>query len=104
MRQNIRNIIEKLSQFHNVSDNELLTLLTSEFSDDENKLLRQRADECRKKNYGTDVYIRGLIEFSNICKNTCKYCGLNCFNKKPEIALADSRLKLCVFFFHTDFV
>lgn len=84
MRQNIRNIIEKLSQFHNVSDNELLTLLTSEFSDDENKLLRQRADECRKKIYGTDVYIRGLIEFSNYCINNCYYCGIRRENQNVK--------------------
>ncbi len=40
------------------------------------ELLRKRADDVRKKNYGTDVYIRGLIEFTNFCKNNCYYCGI----------------------------
>ena len=84
MRQNIRNIIEKLSQFHNVTDNELLTLLKDALSEDENRLLRQRADECRKKIYGTDVYIRGLIEFSNYCINNCYYCGIRRENQNVK--------------------
>lgn len=35
-----------------------------------------RADAVRRKSYGTDVYIRGLVEVSNICKNDCYYCGI----------------------------
>lgn len=84
MRQNIRNIIEKLSQFHNVTDNELLTLLKDALSEDENRLLCQRADECKKKIYGTDVYIRGLIEFSNYCINNCYYCGIRRENQNVK--------------------
>lgn len=35
-----------------------------------------RADAIRKKNFGDDVHLRGLLEFSNICKRNCAYCGL----------------------------
>lgn len=35
----------------------------------------------RKKHYGSDVYIRGLIEFSNYCKNDCFYCGIRKSNR-----------------------
>ena len=35
----------------------------------------------RKKYYGKDVYIRGLIEFSNYCRNDCYYCGIRTSNK-----------------------
>ncbi|WP_106460923.1 [FeFe] hydrogenase H-cluster radical SAM maturase HydE [Anaerococcus sp. Marseille-P3915] len=38
--------------------------------------LMERADEIRRVNYGDKVYIRGLIEVSNICKNNCYYCGI----------------------------
>lgn len=38
--------------------------------------LMARADEIRRANYGNKVYIRGLIEVSNICKNNCYYCGI----------------------------
>ena len=30
----------------------------------------------RHQHYGHDIYIRGLIEFTNYCKNDCYYCGI----------------------------
>ena len=44
--------------------------------DSKNDWLFSYADKIRKENVGNDVHLRGLIEFSNICKNSCKYCGL----------------------------
>ncbi len=44
--------------------------------------LKDRAMALRKKEYGLSVYLRGLIEFTNHCKNNCFYCGLrkdNCY-------------------------
>ncbi len=38
------------------------------------------ADKIRREHYGTDVYIRGLIEFTNYCKNNCYYCGIRAGN------------------------
>jgi len=35
-----------------------------------------QADVIKQKYYGNDVYIRGIIEFSNYCVRNCKYCGL----------------------------
>ncbi|WP_407399037.1 [FeFe] hydrogenase H-cluster radical SAM maturase HydE [Treponema sp.] len=40
-----------------------------------------KADEVRKSIYGNRVFIRGLIEISNICKNNCLYCGIRRDNK-----------------------
>lgn len=42
----------------------------------------KKADNIRAKNVGDIVHIRAILEFSNICKRKCKYCGLNCKNKK----------------------
>lgn len=36
----------------------------------------ERADRARKEIYGSDVYVRGLIEIGNVCKNDCFYCGI----------------------------
>ena len=46
-----------------------------------NEELFSYADSVRKQYVGDEVHLRGLIEFSNICKCTCKYCGLRCENK-----------------------
>ncbi len=39
-------------------------------------LLAEKAVDIRKSIYGNAVYVRGLIEISNICKNNCLYCGI----------------------------
>ncbi|MDD7473955.1 MAG: [FeFe] hydrogenase H-cluster radical SAM maturase HydE [Bdellovibrionota bacterium] len=49
-----------------------------------NEELFSYADSVRKKYVGDKIHLRGLIEFSNYCKNTCKYCGLRCENKNIE--------------------
>ena len=58
---------------------ELIEILSSN-SDD---ILRQ-ADSIRKEYVGDVVHLRGLIEFSNICKRHCNYCGLRCANKSID--------------------
>lgn len=42
------------------------------------------ADQVRRENYGIDVYVRGLIEFTNYCKNNCYYCGIRANNSKAD--------------------
>ena len=64
-----------------MTDSELAELLQTDKYDDE---LRELADKKRREVYGTDVYIRGLIEFTNYCKNDCYYCGIRCSNKNAQ--------------------
>ena len=68
----------KLKEEKNLSDEELLKLLSTNEYDSERHTL---ADEVRREIYGKDVYIRGLIEISNYCKNDCYYCGIRRGNK-----------------------
>ena len=49
-----------------------------------NNWLFKEADRIRYENVGDEVHLRGLIEFSNICKRQCKYCGLRSPNNKVE--------------------
>lgn len=70
-------IIRELSANRDLPDEQLRELLLTDRYDEE---LFAEADRVRKENYGTDVYIRGLIEFTNHCKNNCYYCGIRCGN------------------------
>ena len=71
-------MIDKLRKEHTLSHSEFRELLTTDIYDE---MLFKSADEIRRNIYGTDVYIRGLIEFTNYCKNNCYYCGIRCENK-----------------------
>lgn len=62
-----------------LSKPEICELLTDEQNED--KLFKQ-ADAVRKQNVGDEVHLRGLIEFSNICRNNCLYCGIRKGNAK----------------------
>ncbi|MCF0248207.1 MAG: [FeFe] hydrogenase H-cluster radical SAM maturase HydE [Synergistes sp.] len=66
-----------MKEVQNLSDIELKTLLETDEFDSE---LRASADKVRREIYGDEVYVRGLIEFSNYCKNDCFYCGIRCSN------------------------
>ncbi len=70
-----KEIITKLHREHTASGAELLELLHSE-DVDTMEALRQAAQETAQETFGKAVYLRGLIEFSNFCKNDCLYCGI----------------------------
>lgn len=69
-----RKLIDRLSETHSLELNEYLFLIENhkEASD----YAREKAVEARKKHYSNTVFIRGLIEISNHCKNDCYYCGI----------------------------
>ena len=74
-------LIAKLKKNHTLSREEFRELLTTDKYDSS---LFKSADEIRQKIYGKDVYIRGLIEFTNYCKNNCYYCGIRCGNTNAK--------------------
>jgi biotin synthase len=62
-----------------MTDAELLHYISTEDAD-ESEALFALAREVRRRYYGNEVYFRGLIEFTNHCKNTCYYCGIRSEN------------------------
>jgi biotin synthase len=46
--------------------------------------LCEAADHVRAAHLGDTVYLRGIIEFSNICRNQCAYCGIRCANTQVK--------------------
>ena len=65
--------IEKLKKEKDLTDEEFLHLLNTDVYDES---LRKAADEVRRSVYGDEVFLRGLIEFTNYCRNNCYYCGI----------------------------
>ena len=74
----INALVDRLREQRNLSDAEFKTILETDAYD---AALQKAADEVRRAHYGTDVYVRGLIEFTNYCKNNCYYCGIRRDNR-----------------------
>lgn len=89
----MNNLVDKLFETGDLSDDELKILIES---DEFNEPLAEAADIRRRENYGDKVYIRGLIEFTNFCRNNCYYCGIRRDNKKAErYRLTKDEILLC---------
>ena len=67
--------IDRLEAMRDLPDGELLALITMDDPEGD-RYLAQRAEAVRRRVYGDRVFIRGLIEFTNYCKNDCHYCGI----------------------------
>ncbi len=78
--QNTKNVLEKVyaSEIPDRNDIEYLLALQNQKETEE---LFSFANEVRHKFVGDGILLRGIVEFSNYCRNTCSYCGLNKFNK-----------------------
>ena len=68
-------LINKLISERSLSVSEYERLI-KERTPEAAEYLAETADRIRREHYGNSVYVRGLIEISNICKNDCYYCGI----------------------------
>ena len=76
-------LINKLEKNGSLSLDEYKHLIDNR-NEEYAEILASKAVESRKRIYGNDVYIRGLIEISNVCKNDCHYCGIRAGNRNCE--------------------
>lgn len=79
----MKRLIDKLYQTTELSPEEYRELLDNR-SPELSEYLFEKARAVRIENYGHDVYIRGLIEFTNYCRNDCYYCGIRKSNAGAE--------------------
>ena len=79
----MRSLVHKLAHTHSLDLPEYEALITGR-NEDTARLLRTLAVKERERLYGHDVYVRGLIEISNICRNDCLYCGIRKSNTNCE--------------------
>lgn len=82
-RQKEMEIIDRLQMERNISLDDFRVLLETEDTEVIAELSK-RARETAQSVYGNKVYIRGLIEFTNYCKNDCYYCGIRRSNRNAE--------------------
>lgn len=91
----MKDLILKLEKNHFLRDEEFRILLKDN-GEETLSFLNERADSVRRTIYGTDVYIRGLIEFTNYCKNDCYYCGIRKSNSTADrYRLTDKQILEC---------
>lgn len=76
-------IIEGLAKESRLDMAGLVVLLTTENAETV-KYLQTQARAAADKIYGKEIYIRGLIEFTNFCRNNCYYCGIRRDNSNIE--------------------
>jgi biotin synthase len=72
----LRGLIDKLSTNHELNEDEYLFILNN-ISNDDTEYLFNKGFEAKLPHYQKRVFLRGLVEISNYCKQGCKYCGIN---------------------------
>ena len=79
----VKETVQAVRAKKNVDKDELALLLTTE--DKEGiQYLREQARQTAQDIYGNQIYIRGLIEFTNYCRNDCYYCGIRKGNNHAD--------------------
>lgn len=99
-----RQFVDKLDRNDNFTEEELLDFIMN-IDEDIKEYLFEKARKKRDEVYGNVVFFRGLIEFTNICKNDCIYCGIRRSNKNAQRyrLTLDDILKCCEYGYNAGF-
>lgn len=81
---NYQSLIEKLYKTGWLEDKEFMEILSQHEDETIRSQLAEYARITAHRYYGNKVYTRGLIEFSNYCRNDCYYCGIRCSNANAQ--------------------
>lgn len=95
MEEQLQTLVDKLEAQNRLNREEWIQLIKGRTP----KLAQyifEKARKIRQAYYGTDVYIRGLIEFTNYCKNDCYYCGIRRSNSRAHrYRLSEEQILRC---------
>ena len=80
---NWKYLIDRLESEHDLTDEEMKAVLLCD-APGFDEYISEKARKVREAYYGKAVYLRGLIEISNICRNNCYYCGIRSGNTNCE--------------------
>ncbi len=76
-------LIQKLNQEKKLTKEEWIYLIENR-DEQTAEYLFELARTIQKQHFGNKIYTRGLIEFTNYCKNNCLYCGIRRDNSKAD--------------------
>ena len=76
----MKQIVDQLRDEHAVTAEEYRALLTMRDPEDVDYLMTQ-ARRVAQQQFGRKIYLRGLIELTNVCRNDCLYCGIRRSNR-----------------------
>ncbi len=79
----MRGLIDRLAEEHILPKDQLMRLISERDAALDQYLFR-RAQAVREEAFGKEVYLRGLIEFTNYCRNDCYYCGIRRSNTAAQ--------------------
>ena len=95
MEEQLQTLVDKLEAQNRLNREEWIQLIKGRTP----KLAQyifEKARKIQQAYYGTDVYIRGLIEFTNYCKNDCYYCGIRRSNSRAHrYRLSEEQILRC---------
>ena len=83
MNGQLKELIDRLNAEKILSRDEWIKLIGG-CGDEERAYAAKLANALREKKYGNKIFIRGIVEFSNVCKNDCYYCGIRCSNRNAQ--------------------
>ena len=81
--RDLKELADKLEREHGLSLSEW-TALIEERTPELAEYIFAKARAVREREYGKAIYVRGLIEISNYCKNDCYYCGIRRSNRNAS--------------------
>ncbi len=99
----LKTLVDQLHETGQLTKAEWTRLIGSQFPDSEEGCSRELSEyvfelarEEQNRYYGRDVFVRGLIEFTNYCKNDCLYCGIRRSNQNAHrYRLTDEEILSC---------
>lgn len=95
MNEILKGLIDKLDREKKLPHGEWVTLFDG-FTDEEREYAASVARKIADEKYGKKIYIRGIVEFSNYCKNDCLYCGIRRSNRNAQrYRLTDDEILAC---------
>ena len=95
MGDKVKKLVDKLNKNKHLDSEDWLTVL-GEWDESDREYAAGIARAVSEGVFGKKIYIRGIVEFSNVCKNDCLYCGIRRSNKNAQrYRLTDDEILMC---------